>query len=142
MARHTCSACRTPLIRIVRGYPPYELFQAQERGELRLGGCCIPMYMPQGWCSTCQAERGFTCPVCGYGRLLDAPWNDEGRPSPRPCPSCSTLPGIDTTEPWDPDTHRELRRRWVEAGCPWSSQEQKRPQRWDPQRQLRAVEGR
>lgn len=141
MARRTCPACRTPLIPIVWGYPSHELIEAHERGELQLGGCCLPVGIgPAGWCPSCQAERGFTCPVCGYGRLLDTPWADWGRPSAAPCPCCGTRFGVDTTEPWSPERHGELRQRWVEAGCPWWSGEQKPPQRWDPQRQLRAVE--
>jgi hypothetical protein len=142
MARRSCPACKTPLIRIVFGFPGYELFEAQERGEIMLGGCCIPPYMPQGWCPTCQAERGFTCPICGYGRLLDPPWADWGRPSAAPCPCCGTRFGVDASEPGDEEAHLELRRRWVEAGCRWWSTEQKPPQRWDPAVQLRAVEDR
>ena len=140
MPRRTCPACRTSLIPIRFGYPPPEWREPYEWGEIMLGGCCIPPHMPQGWCPTCQAERGFTCPVCGYRRLHDAPWADWGRPSATSCPCCGTRFGADTAEPVDEEAHRELRRRWIEGGCRWWSAEQKPPQRWDPQRQLRAVE--
>lgn len=139
MARRSCPACRTPLIPIRFGYPPPEWREPYERGEIMLGGCCISAYMPQHWCPTCEAERDFCCPVCGYRRLLDAPWDVHGRPSPRPCPCCGTRFGVDTTEPEEAEQHRELRRRWVEAGCRWWSAEQKPPQRWNPAVQLRAI---
>lgn len=29
------------VVKIVYGYPPYEMFLKEERGEIKLGGCCI-----------------------------------------------------------------------------------------------------
>jgi len=94
-----------------------------------------------GFAESAPAETPLTTapPYPSVGRSLDAPWDEDGRPCPNPCLCCWTRFGVDSAEP-NHERHRELRRRWVEAGCPWPSAEVKPPQRWEPQRQLQAVE--
>jgi len=38
----TCPRCGASLIEIIYGYPSNELFEMDERNEVRLGGCVIP----------------------------------------------------------------------------------------------------
>ena len=49
-----CSHCGAKVLRIQYGYPGPELFEAAERGELLLGGCCISPDSPD-----------YACPCCG-----------------------------------------------------------------------------
>ena len=128
------------MTRIVWGYPGHELFEAEQRGQVKLGGCCLPAFRAEFWCPACETGRGFTCPVCGCRYLPDAPWDGE-MPSTTPCPCCGTRFGVDTAEPWDSERHRELRQRWVEGGCHWVSTQIQPPRRQTPQAQLRRVEG-
>lgn len=85
--------------------------------------------------------NGFLCPVCGYEDLLEPAWDNDS-PSDDICPSCGTQFGYDD---FAGDTgrrqarHRELRERWKDAGCPWSSPGEPPPE-WDPARQLAVVE--
>ncbi len=37
----TCPKCNGKIVDIIYGEPSYELFEAAERGEVVLGGCCI-----------------------------------------------------------------------------------------------------
>ena len=36
-----CEKCRDKVVPIVYGYPSPETFKKAERGEIKLGGCCI-----------------------------------------------------------------------------------------------------
>ncbi len=58
-----CPKCGKKLIPVVYGMPTADTFEASERGEVRLGGCC----MPNG-----DKER-YYCKNCGisYGKGLE-----------------------------------------------------------------------
>lgn len=49
-----CGASRT--VPIVYGLPTLEIFEAAERGELRLGGCLVSGDDPAWHCKACGAE--------------------------------------------------------------------------------------
>lgn len=38
-----CPTCGEPTIQIIYGMPDFELFEQAERGEVALGGCCLPL---------------------------------------------------------------------------------------------------
>jgi predicted RNA-binding Zn-ribbon protein involved in translation (DUF1610 family) len=67
----------------------------------------------------------FDCPVCGYPGLPDEPWRvgvEYDSPSEDICPSCGTQFGYDDIADDRAErlaNHRELRRKWIEAGRPW-----------------------
>ncbi|MDQ3648866.1 MAG: hypothetical protein M3458_01040 [Acidobacteriota bacterium] len=68
----------------------------------------------------------YTCPVCGYNQLEDAPANHEI------CPSCGTEFGYhDFTR-----SHVELRAQWLAKGAQWHSRIDPKPYGWNPYRQL------
>jgi len=49
-----CKACGQPtVLRILYGEPSIEGFEAAERGELILGGCCISEDSPEWQCANC-----------------------------------------------------------------------------------------
>ena len=52
-----CPKCgSTDTIPIVYGMPGKELFEAAERGELSLGGCCEEINAPDAKCKGCGHE--------------------------------------------------------------------------------------
>jgi hypothetical protein len=51
-----CSKCgSTDAVRIVYGYPTIDLFQAEQRGEVSLGGCIVGNEPPDYACRSCGA---------------------------------------------------------------------------------------
>ena len=83
----------------------------------------------------------YTCPVCGYGGLVEPPWSD-GSGSDEICPSCGIHLGYDDVAGGDAGRreaiYRERRATWIAAGMPWWSPNRP-PPGWDPEEQLRAV---
>lgn len=57
-----CPICNGKVVPIVYGEPSCELFEAAERGEVVLGGCCIEVdengcnMMPSWVCVDCKTE--------------------------------------------------------------------------------------
>ena len=51
-----CPKCGNNLIEIVYGMPSSELFEAEERGEVILGGCCLSGDDPKYRCSNCETS--------------------------------------------------------------------------------------
>ena len=49
-----CPKCNNNLIEIVYGMPSSELFEAEERGEVMLGGCCVSDNDPKYHCKNCD----------------------------------------------------------------------------------------
>src|SRR5438132_103944 len=68
----------------------------------------------------------ITCPVCGYDHLEFPPANFSI------CACCGTEFGYDDRVL----THDELRRRWVQRGCPWFDLDESKPVAWNPYMQL------
>jgi hypothetical protein len=86
----------------------------------------------------------YVCPVCGYDRLADPPWDNES-PSDEICPSCGTHFGYDDAAGGDAARrqarHRELRESWIAKGMLWFSRSGSGPPPgWDPREQLATVE--
>jgi len=54
-----CPECgeRGPL-HIAYGYPSHEMFEAEERGEIALGGCVVDQSSPTWRCRRCRHEWG------------------------------------------------------------------------------------
>lgn len=69
-------------------------------------------------------NRDTICPVCGFD------WHE---PVERYeiCECCGTQFGYDDAN----TSHFELRRRWIERGCPWTGL-RPAPSGWNPQKQL------
>ena len=54
-----CPLCRqNKVLEIMYGMPTYEMFQAAEKGEVVLGGCCIEDSSPNWRCPTCGLNLG------------------------------------------------------------------------------------
>lgn len=59
-SKPACPKCRNKkdVIPINYGLPMPELMKKAERGEVRLGGCCISDVDPQWFCKSCQKNFG------------------------------------------------------------------------------------
>ncbi len=73
----------------------------------------------------------FTCPVCRYAGLYEAPYDDRGVGSYEICPCCGFEFGLDE------GTDREAafaawRAQWLRDGCPWFSSARTAPEGWAP----------
>lgn len=51
-----CPKCGGELVRIVYGLPTEEAFEASERGEIHLGGCCVFDDDPEYHCNKCGKD--------------------------------------------------------------------------------------
>ncbi len=77
------------------------------------------------------------CPVCGFDRLAEPPYNAEGGGSFEICPCCGFEYGFD--DHGEGRTHAAHRADWLERGAPWFDPDA-RPEGWDLQRQLEGVD--
>ena len=75
-----------------------------------------------------------TCPVCGYPKLDEPPYDEHNCPTYIICPSCGTEFGYDDATA----RHSELRQKWIEGGMRWWSRATSPPAGWEPVRQLKA----
>lgn len=51
-----CPKCGEKLLEIIYGTPGPELFEASERGEVILGGCCLSGNDPKYHCKNCNMD--------------------------------------------------------------------------------------
>jgi hypothetical protein len=85
------------------------------------------------------SETGaFTCPVCGWTGLDEAPYDAHGCPSYEICPCCGVEHGYDDAS----SAHDALRAEWIARGMSWWSSVRSSPVGWDPVAQLAALERR
>jgi hypothetical protein len=55
-----CLACGGRMVPITYGYPGADMWRAEERGEIVLGGCCVDPGMPAEVCRECGQTWGRT----------------------------------------------------------------------------------
>jgi transcription elongation factor Elf1 len=78
-------------------------------------------------------KKNYSCPVCGFPNLTEAPRTRTGGGSFEICPSCGFQFGVS-----DDDrgfTYTAWLEKWRAEGMKWSSK-QKPPRDWDPIRQI------
>ena len=75
----------------------------------------------------------YTCPVCGYNNLDEAPYDNFGCPSYEICPCCGVEFGYDDSG----KSHELLRDNWIRNGFKWFSKYNKPPKGWSPVKQLK-----
>lgn len=78
----------------------------------------------------------FTCEVCGFNGLDEAPWGADGKtPSFDICPCCGVEFGYEDAT----DTGKaNFRTKWIATGGKWFD-ESKKPNRWDIKEQLAKI---
>lgn len=74
----------------------------------------------------------FTCPVCRFAGLSEAPYDTFNCASYSICPCCGTEFGYDDASA----AHDALRAKWVDGGMHWWSPNVEPPPGWDPRKQL------
>jgi hypothetical protein len=52
----SCEWCGARAIPIVYGYPSEEMFAAEKRKEIALGGCCVEPDAPDAECPRCGEQ--------------------------------------------------------------------------------------
>lgn len=77
----------------------------------------------------------YQCPVCGWPNLSEPHVDQTGSPTYSICPCCGVHFGADDVD----KTHAELRSEWVASGCEWWSHNEKAPEGWSAEAQLRAA---
>jgi hypothetical protein len=82
-----------------------------------------------------RAKRlGTHCPVCGLD-LGYEPWGESGTlPTFDICDCCGIEFGYEDAR--DTGVIR-ARNSWLEAGCPWRGDPERRPASWSPEEQVR-----
>lgn len=85
----------------------------------------------------------FTCPVCGYNRLIKAPWTLEDGGSGEICPCCGIQFGYTDSAGGSVIARHELykdwRREWIANGMPWDKGRSVPPPGWNPVEQLKNI---
>jgi transcription elongation factor Elf1 len=77
----------------------------------------------------------FKCPVCGFPNLSEPHVDPTGSPTYSMCPCCGVHFGADDMD----KSHAELRAAWIEEGAAWWSQNERAPDGWSAEAQLKAA---
>jgi hypothetical protein len=77
----------------------------------------------------------YTCPVCGFDGLDEAPYSPSGYGQHEICPCCGFQFGV-TDDDLGISFH-EWRQAWIDQGMPWDKGSSNPPPGWNPQKQLR-----
>lgn len=79
----------------------------------------------------------FVCPVCGYDRLSETPYDEDGNHSYEICPCCGFEFGFDDDSK---DSSFEVyRKEWIKKETIWFNEKIK-PDNWDIKQQLRNID--
>jgi transcription elongation factor Elf1 len=78
----------------------------------------------------------FTCPVCGFDKLEEMPYDNDGNPSYEICICCGFEFGFDDdSEGYSVENYRS---KWINEGSNWFSPDLK-PKNWDLRNQLKNI---
>lgn len=81
-------------------------------------------------------KKYYICPICGYDKLEEPPYDEFGEPSYEICPCCGIEFGFDLENYHI--TQEEYRKKWINNGGEWFDPQEK-PQKWDIRQQLKNV---
>jgi hypothetical protein len=77
------------------------------------------------------------CPICGFDKLLNPPYDNLGYPSYEICPCCSFEYGFDDSS--EGFTFDSFRKKWIENGFTFSIKEEM-PKNWDKDAMLKQLD--
>lgn len=77
------------------------------------------------------------CPVCGYDKLLEAPYDKLGNPSYEICPCCNFEYGFDDDS--EGYSFESYRTKWIDEGFKFSD-ETDQPKDWNKNNMTRQLE--
>lgn len=81
-------------------------------------------------------NKKYICPICGYDKLDECPYDIAGEPSFDICPCCGFEYGYDDMN--SGFTFEQYREKWIKDGCKWFDREGK-PENWELNKQLRNI---
>ena len=81
-------------------------------------------------------KQRYVCPICGYDKLEEPPFDETGEPSFEICPCCGIEFGFDLENAHI--SEQEYRQNWLNGGSNWFIPEEK-PDNWDLQDQLKKI---
>lgn len=76
------------------------------------------------------------CPVCGYDKLDESPYDQDGNPSYEICKCCGFEFGFDDHS--EGNSFESYRKKWIEGGAKWFSEKAK-TETWDLNKQLARI---
>lgn len=81
----------------------------------------------------------YMCPVCGYPKLENKPYNDKGLPSEDICPCCGFQFGCDDNYDLNNISkyHSIWRDNWIKNGSIWFSRKTSKPDNFNFKEQLK-----
>lgn len=83
-------------------------------------------------------RANYTCPVCGYDKLYEPPYEEEYYTgSYEICPCCGCEYGYDDFD-YDLYTFKTAREKWIQKGAKWFSP-RNRPRNWVLEEQLKNI---
>ncbi len=80
-----------------------------------------------------MSEKHYTCPVCGFDKLKELPYDQGNLPSYEICPCCGFEFGLDGVN--NQIAFTDFRQRWIKNGANWFMPRLK-PNNWDFKKQL------
>lgn len=75
----------------------------------------------------------YTCPVCGFDKLQEIPFDKKNNPSYEICPCCGFEFGFEGDN--SKHTFNQYREQWLEEGAKWFREDAK-PKDWTLKKQL------
>ena len=80
-----------------------------------------------------MTQKYYLCPVCGFDKLKEPPYNKVNQPSYEICPCCGFEFGFDSVD--NQIAFTDFRQRWIKNGAHWFMSKLK-PESWDFKKQL------
>lgn len=80
----------------------------------------------------------YICPICGYNKLVEKPYDNKGNPSYEICNCCGYEYGFDDGS--CSMNFDEYRKSWISKGAKWFNPK-KKPPNWSLQAQLSNLAG-
>lgn len=77
------------------------------------------------------------CPVCGYDKLLEPPYDQHQYPTYEICGCCGFEYGVDDGDKGY--TFKAYREKWIKEGFPFNSPDEK-PKEWDEEMMRKQLE--
>ena len=78
------------------------------------------------------------CPICGYDKLEEEPYNESGYGSDEICVCCGFQFGYDDF-PNKEESYVEWREKWICDNYKWFSRKTLQPKEWNIQIQLKNI---
>jgi len=80
-------------------------------------------------------KKFYICPVCGYDKIVNPIYDSNGQGTYEICPCCGFEFGSDDF-PDKEQAFKNWRTHWIEKNYLWFSNYTKKPENWEPQKQL------